>query len=88
MVSQSEESPVIRKERSEIEGLLDRLHENGVELKLDERAATPGTIASRAVCEDSRYMADFHFSRDGQLLGVYFDEVTNPHNGEDRATMD
>lgn len=75
MVSTNEESPCLRKERFEMEKLLSGMSQNGVELMLDNQLSTPGTIADKAVREDSRYMADFCFSEEGELIGVYFDEV-------------
>lgn len=55
---------------------LEKMRRQGVELFVDGEAAMPGEIASRAVCEDSFYMADYVLGEEGKLNQIRFDRVT------------
>lgn len=55
---------------------LEQMRQKGVELFVDGEAALPSEIASKAVCEDSLYMADYVLGKTGTIEQVRFDKVT------------
>lgn len=56
---------------------LERMHSRGVELFVDGKAVLPGDAAARTVREDSPYMADYVFGKNGDIEQVRFDRVRN-----------
>ena len=55
---------------------LELLHENGVELFVDDEAVLPGEAVAKAVQENSPYMADYVLGDAGDIVQVRFDRVT------------
>lgn len=62
--------------RKNMLNFLEQLRQKGVKLFVDGRTALPGEIASKAVCEDSIYMADYVLGETGAIEQVRFDKVT------------
>lgn len=73
-------------ERTEVEDMnvvrermllcLEQMRQNGVELFVDGRAALPVEAVSKAVKENSPYMADYVLDASGTIEQVRFDRVT------------
>ena len=73
-------------ERTEIEDMnavrermlvcLEQMRQNGVELFVDGRAVLPTEAVSKAVRENSPYMADYVLDASGIIEQVRFDKVT------------
>lgn len=57
--------------KNKLEAILDQ----GIELYLDGKPASPDRIVERFVREDSVYMPDFVLSDDGVLTQVRYDKV-------------
>ena len=55
---------------------LEQMRQQGVELFVDGEAALPGEIVSKAVCEDSLYMADYVLGEKGKIDQIRYDKVT------------
>lgn len=55
---------------------LEQMRRSGVELFVDGHAALPTEAVSKAVREDSPYMADYVFDAEGVIEQVRFDRVT------------
>lgn len=55
---------------------LEQMRQNGVELFVDGRAALPGEAVSKAVRENSPYMADYVLDATGAIEQIRFDRVT------------
>lgn len=55
---------------------LERMRQNGVELFVDGRAVLPTEAVSKAVRENSPYMADYVLDAAGMIEQVRFDRVT------------
>lgn len=56
---------------------LERVQQSGVFLFLEGKPASPEAIASRCVCEDSAYMADYVLDEQGILKELRYDRVTD-----------
>lgn len=54
---------------------LEAILEQGIELYLDGRPASPERIAQRFVREDTVYMPDFVISEEGILTQVRYDKI-------------
>lgn len=54
---------------------LEQMSQSGVRLFVDGRAVLPAEAVSRAVREDSPYMADYVLDSDGVIRQVRFDKV-------------
>ena len=54
---------------------LEEMSRSGVRLFVDGRAVLPAEAVSRAVREDSPYMADYVLDSDGAIEQVRFDKV-------------
>ena len=54
---------------------LEAILEQGIELYLDGRPASPGRIVERFVREDTVYMPDFVIGDDGVLTQVRYDKI-------------
>lgn len=57
--------------KNKLEAILDQ----GIELYLDGRPASPDRIVERFVREDTVYMPDFVISEDGILTQVRYDKI-------------
>lgn len=55
---------------------LEQMRDSGVALFVDGRAAQPGEAVSKAVRENSPYMADYVLGPSGKIEQVRFDRVT------------
>lgn len=55
---------------------LEQMRQNGVALFVDGRAALPNEAVSKAVRENSPYMADYVLGASGTIEQVRFDRVT------------
>lgn len=55
---------------------LEQLRESGVELFVDGKEALPREAVSKAVRENSTYMADYVLGSSGMIEQVRFDRVT------------
>ncbi len=55
---------------------LEQMRQSGVALFVDGRAALPNEAVSKAVRENSPYMADYVMSASGTIEQVRFDRVT------------
>lgn len=62
--------------RKQMLARLEQLRENGVELYVDGREALPDEAVSKAVRENSPYMADYVLDASGTIEQVRFDKVT------------
>jgi len=56
---------------------LEQMKKNGVELFVDGQAALPTEVVSKAVRENSPYMADYVLDAVGVIRQVRFDKVTH-----------
>lgn len=56
---------------------LEQMSRSGVGLFVDGKAVLPAEAVSRAVREDSPYMADYVLDSDGTIRQVRFDKVKN-----------
>ncbi|MCI9438000.1 MAG: hypothetical protein HFH85_12665 [Lachnospiraceae bacterium] len=73
-------------ERTEVEDInavrehmllrLEQMRQNGVELFVDGRAVLPAEAVTKAVRENSPYMADYVLDASGSIEQVRFDKVT------------
>ena len=66
------------KNKSEMISMKSRLEailEQGIELYLDGKPASPAGIVERFVMEDSVYMPDFVIDEDGILTQVRYDKI-------------
>lgn len=73
-------------ERTEVEDInavrehmllrLEQMRQNGVELFVDGRAVLPAEAVTKAVMENSPYMADYVLDASGSIEQVRFDKVT------------
>ena len=57
--------------KSKLEAVL----EQGIDLYLDGRPASPDRIAERFVREDTVYMPDFVIGEDGVLIQIRYDKI-------------
>lgn len=55
---------------------MEQMSRNGVRFYVDGRAVPPAVAVSKAVREDSPYMADYVLNADGAIEQVRFDRVT------------
>ncbi len=55
---------------------LEQMRQSGVALFVDGRSALPGEAVSKAVRENSPYMADYVLGASGMIEQVRFDRVT------------
>lgn len=55
---------------------LEQMRRSGVELFVDGQEALPGEVISKAVQENSQYMADYVLDDSGIIEQVRFDRVT------------
>lgn len=62
--------------REEMLRRLEQMRRCGVELFVDGRAALPSEAVSKAVRENSPYMADYVMDAEGTIRQVRFDRVT------------
>lgn len=66
------------KNKSEMISMKNRLEailDQGIELYLDGRPASPGRIVQRFVREDTVYMPDFVINEEGVLTQVRYDKI-------------
>ena len=56
---------------------LEQMSRSGVALFMDGKAVRPAEAVSRAVREDSPYMADYVLDSEGTIEQVRFDKVKN-----------
>lgn len=54
---------------------LEAILEQGIDLYLDGRPASPDRIAERFVREDAVYMPDFVIGEDGVLVQIRYDKI-------------
>lgn len=55
---------------------LEKMSHNGVKFYVDGEAVAPAEAVSKAVREDSPYMADYVLDKSGAIEQVRFDRVT------------
>lgn len=71
-----EKSDSMRTAREDLLLQLERMSRNGVGLYVDGKRVLPAEAVSRAVREDSPYMADYVLNDKGAIEQVRFDKVT------------
>ena len=67
----------INSARKNLKAELEKMAKNGAELFVDGKAVKPGEAASKAVCENSPYMADYVFGETGNIKQIRFDKIMN-----------
>ena len=76
MIKRHSEVTKLESARERLSLQLELLHENGVELFVDDEAVLPGEAVAKAVQENSPYMADYVLGDAGDIIQVRFDRVT------------
>lgn len=71
-----EKNDVMENARKRMLLQLEEMSRRGVRLYVDGRAVPPSEAVSKAVREDSPYMADYVLDSDGAVKQVRFDRVT------------
>lgn len=56
---------------------LEQVQRQGVYLFLEGKPSTPQAIASKCVCEDADYMADYVLTEEGVLKELRYDRVAD-----------
>ena len=76
MIKRYSEMKELESARERLSLQLELLHENGVELFVDDKAVLPWEAVAKAVQENSPYMADYVLGDAGDIVQVRFDRVT------------